>query len=239
MKKLLIWIMAILLISSAYALNFEKSTEVDLKIPCENDGKPCSSSATCNITIKYPNSTFLINFVEMTNQNNGDFNITLNENQTNVLGEYAYSVYCSDGGYHGAAHETYIITPTGGELDKTKTDNYTIAVIIFIIGLVGLFAYLSFNLREEHFALSVFFLLAIFIVLLIGSNVVINLADIGIESYDGSISLETASDSLQNSLGNLYYWIIIIFIIVIMYVIGYILLIALSYMRQKKEAEFE
>jgi len=160
MKKLLIWIMAILLISSAYALNFEKSTEVDLKIPCENDGKPCSSSATCNITIKYPNSSFLIEYKEMTNQNNGDFNITLNENQTNVLGEYAYSVYCSDGGYHGAYHSNYMITPTGQEIN-TGQGITTIGLILAMILLSFVFAFFGhkFSESERLFPIALFFML--------------------------------------------------------------------------------
>jgi len=160
MKKLLIWIIALVLISSAYALNFEKSTEVDLKIPCENDGLPCSSSATCNTTIKYSNGSYLIEYEEMTNNNNGDFNYTLNVNQTNVIGEYRYSVYCTDGAYNGATHSTFMITPTGQDIN-TGQGITTIGLIIAMILLSSMFAFFGhkFSENDKLFPIALFFML--------------------------------------------------------------------------------
>ena len=162
MKKYLIWIFVLVLIIpfTLAQLNFEKNTEVDLKIPCENDGKPCSASGTCNITIKYPNSTFLINFVEMTNQGNGDFNITLNVNQTKIVGKYRYSVYCTDSGYSGAAHGTYMITPTGQEIN-TGQGITTIGLIIAMILLSSIFAFFGhkFSENDKLFPIALFFML--------------------------------------------------------------------------------
>ena len=46
---------------------YQQDKEVDLKVPCFNNGTYCSGSATCNVTILYPNSSVLVDNQLMTN----------------------------------------------------------------------------------------------------------------------------------------------------------------------------
>jgi len=113
------------------------------------------------------------------------------------------------------------------------------AIILFIIGIGFIFSSLAFSLREDHWILSIILILATFIILLLGSNIVINMGDMGMTTYDTNLNTTAASEAMQNSLDNLYWFVVIIFIMIVMYIIGYILLVSLNFMQGKKEEDFE
>ena len=89
-KILIILLVGMFLVSlinlTSAQLYYEQSNELDLKVPCFYNDTRCSDAAECNISILYPNSSFLVEEQPMTNLLNGYHNYTLNESQTSFLG---------------------------------------------------------------------------------------------------------------------------------------------------------
>ena len=80
-KKLLIILVFVvaLAVQTISAETFQEGRIIDFKKTCTNDtDEICSASALCNLTIKYSNSTYLVQSVIMTNNNDGNFNYTIN-----------------------------------------------------------------------------------------------------------------------------------------------------------------
>ena len=96
-KKYFLILGILLVLPLMFAQTYQKETIIDLKIPFEVNGSAASSSATCNISIDYPNGTYFKENVSMTNRDNGDFNITLNTTETIQLGNYEWRAFCCDG----------------------------------------------------------------------------------------------------------------------------------------------
>jgi len=115
-----------------YALTYPQNTRIDLKIPCTLDGFPCSSTATCNITSQYPNSSYLLNNQALTNLNNGDFNVSVIFIE---LGEYQTEVNCQDLGQNNTANFPITITQTGSIISTAQGIIY----IIFLVVLIFIF----------------------------------------------------------------------------------------------------
>lgn len=137
MKKIYLVLMLVLILPLVFAQNvYEKETEIDLKIPFEVDGEVASSSATCNISIIYPNSSYLVSNNSMTNKNNGEFNYTLSTTQTDVIGEYDWVMYCCDGSACASGYDNFKITYTGNELDTQSSIIYVVLLFILLFFLV-------------------------------------------------------------------------------------------------------
>ena len=159
-KKLFLILGILLVLPLIFAQTYKQGTVIDLKVPFEVDGEAASSSATCNISINYPNGTYLIENYSMTNRENGDFNITLNASRINPTGEYEWRVFCCDGADCAAGYGNFEVTPTGKEI--TSGQGFTsIGLIIAIILLSGLFAFFGFKLAEtgKLFPIALFFML--------------------------------------------------------------------------------
>ena len=138
MKKILLILLGIFLINIVSAAEpsyiFKQNDEVDLKVSCyETDFSFCESSTTCNITILYPDNSLLIDNNEMTNNVNY-FNITIPENQINVLGEYSAAASCV-GTYNGFSTFNFEVTPTGTKPTTAKSLFYVISIIVSIMFL--------------------------------------------------------------------------------------------------------
>lgn len=222
MKKIILLGLCILfLVSLVSAATYEQNKELNLKVPCINNNTFCSSSATCNLTILYPNSSNLVYGQAMTNA--GTYhNYTLTPAETKVTGEYSTTVVCEDGAENGYTTFNFKITPSGNLADE-GTGSSAIAIIVFVIGLSFLFIYLAINLREEHKILSILLFLSSILVLLIGTAIISNIT--------GTL----ISEVLQNRTDKLYYLIITIFIIIILYVFLYLLYLTLEYINRRKE----
>jgi hypothetical protein len=93
-------------------LVFRQSAQIDLKIPCVENGQYCTPSAICNLTIRAPGEFIVVDNKQMTNQ--GAFhNYTLDGQQTITLGDYPSAVICVDGNNTGFNSFTIGITPAG------------------------------------------------------------------------------------------------------------------------------
>lgn len=138
-KKLIIFGMVfVLLISLVSSLTYKQSTELDFKETCTRNGVQCNSTSVCNISIKYPNSSYLITNEIMTNQNNGDFNYTLTSNQMSTIGTYTWDMYCCQATDCGEGHGTFEVNPIGVDLTTSKSIIYIIlfAILIFFFVLI-------------------------------------------------------------------------------------------------------
>jgi len=135
-------------LSMTSALMFPQNVDIDLKIPCTLDDVPCSTSASCNITITYPNSSYLINNINMTNLGNGDFNLTTRFIE---LGDYPTEVNCNDAGRNATSNFPITITQTGSILSTAQGIVYVIFLIALIfIFLLCLFGAIKLKWRPER-----------------------------------------------------------------------------------------
>lgn len=161
MNKHLFLILGILLVLPlVFSQTYQKETVIDLTVPFEVNGSVASSAATCNVSINYPNGTYLKENASMTNRNNGDFNITLNASKIIPFGEYEWRVFCCDGTNCAVGYGTFEVTPTGNKI--TSGQGFaSIGLIIAIILLSGLFAFFGFKLAETEklFPIALFFML--------------------------------------------------------------------------------
>jgi len=159
-KKYILMFAILLVLPLILAQTYQQHKDIDLKIPFEVNGSVASSSATCNISINYPNGTYLKENASMTNRENGDFNITLNASRINPSGKYEWRVFCCDGTKCAAGYGNFEVNPTGNEI--TSGQGFTsIGLIIAIILLSGLFAFFGFKLAETGrlFPIALFFML--------------------------------------------------------------------------------
>lgn len=133
MRNIILFILALLVIPAVLAtpsFYYRQNDVVDIKLPCTNDGAPCSDSSNCNISISYPNSSVYISQANMTN-NLVYYNYTLTD--SSVVGEYQIVVFCIDGVENGYSTFTFMITENGYEMNDWT----------FILGL-GLIVFLLF-----------------------------------------------------------------------------------------------
>ncbi len=138
------------------------------------DGIP-PSTATCNMTLFYPNRTVFVDFQAMTNQVD-DFNYTLNESQTSVIGKYDYDITCFSGSLNKTDTFELFINPGGVEPSATKTD--AISRAIYVIFTLGILLFISFLLTKENFVFKyTFFLLSLLFFLIAINFIFIGLQD--------------------------------------------------------------
>ncbi len=151
MNKTFFLILGILLVLPLIvAQTYQKETIIDLKIPFEVNGSVASSSATCNISINYPNGTYLKENVSMTNRDNGDFNITLIATETSQLGGYEWRAFCCDGTNCAVGYGNFLITPTGEILTTAKGLVYILlTVLIFFLFLFVLYVNIALPMKNE------------------------------------------------------------------------------------------
>jgi len=145
---MLLSIVCIILASSFIIgqLYFKQDSIIDLKIPCFNNNTYCSDIAFCNVTIIYPNGSVLVNNQNMTNS--GAFhNYTLDETQTNILGEYNAVTICNDNGVLGSTTFTFQITGTGNE----NPSDLVMAMFLFFFIAILFYLMLFIFFGMKHF----------------------------------------------------------------------------------------
>ena len=115
-------------------LTFTQNQNIELKVPCTLNGFPCSTSGQCNLTIQYPNSSYLVDNLDMTNGNNGDFNYSIIFDER---GKYQTKVNCQDDGQNDTSTFIITITPTGEEFSSARGILYIIIlfVLLFVFSL--------------------------------------------------------------------------------------------------------
>ena len=135
----LLIVMTILTMSFVVAQpSYKTETDVTLSIPCTINGATCGTTATCNGTIINPEGTTLVNQQVMT-KNGAVFDLNLTANQTDVLGEYQFTISCSQAGSSSSKNLVFFITPNGELPTSAKGIMYlgllAVLIIFFVIGI--------------------------------------------------------------------------------------------------------
>jgi len=136
-NKSMIWIcMFLLVISIVQAeLIYQQNKEADLKINCYDTNNAICGASICNISVLYPNSTLLLDNVEMTKQSIF-YNYTLKTDQTGIVGDYKANVYCYDGNYSGFNNFDFSITADGTKPTIVQSIIYFGLLIIITVFLI-------------------------------------------------------------------------------------------------------
>jgi len=174
MNKLLlsIFFLLILALPLVASQTYKRGEVLNFKVPFEVNGSIPSTSAWCNISIDYPNGTYLKQNDSMTNLNNGDFNITLSGTELNELGEYNWRAFCCDGSQCAAGYGSFEITPSGSDAINSGEG----MTLLLSIGSIVVFAVLLFifSFKVKSFPARVIFMglsLTFFIVVILFSMV--------------------------------------------------------------------
>lgn len=139
-KLLIIFFLILIVPPLVTSQTYKKGNIYDLKVPFEVNGSIASSNAWCNVSINYPNGTYLKMNASMLNQNNGDFNITLSGKELNNIGEYEWRAFCCDGGECAAGYGEFEITPSGFDAINSGEGQ----VLLFSIGFISILGILFF-----------------------------------------------------------------------------------------------
>ena len=115
MKKLTIFFVFCLILSSVVCADdpsfyFKKGENITLKIPCINDGAPCSNNSNCNISINYPNGS---NMVLNQMMDSDGIHHTYNLPNSNTKGLYNAVMFCRDDTKKGYSTPIFEINQEG------------------------------------------------------------------------------------------------------------------------------
>ena len=208
MKNKLIILMCIILIAMPLAsaqMVFHQGQNADIKIPCLNSTNSyCSNTAKCYLTVLYPNSSLLVNNIQMTNQ--GSFhNYTISNSSTKIIGEYSGTAQCNDAGGSGYSTFIFYITRDG---EYTQNVSY-LPIIIALIGGIAIIIIFAMALSKEHEPISILLLFtSLFLV-----NPLIQTAMLAINNSFQSEFLAKNMGAFQIALPLLMYGIIIYMLI--------------------------
>jgi hypothetical protein len=143
MVKKIIFLVIVFFLSfivSASTQNFveevyiKQGVETNFKMPCSFEGSLCSIDAVCNISVLYPNKTFLIENQKLTNIGNGMPNITIPAIYD--LDSYFSTVTCTQDG-RSQIEEVYLVVTSNGKGQNNLPIYISIgAIIFFILGLI-------------------------------------------------------------------------------------------------------
>ena len=135
----LVLAIGISLLVSTEAKIYKQHSIINLKIPCSYNGTFCSSSALCNITVEYPNSSAMLDEAGMTSSGNGMPNYTLSD--STITGTYQFTTLCCQAGYCDDYSSTFEINKLGEELTTYSGIVYAIVLVvsifIFLLSLYG------------------------------------------------------------------------------------------------------
>jgi len=135
MKRLFcLLFISLFLVSSISAETFSKDTNVTFQKTCTNNlGATCSSSGLCNISIRYPNSSIMVDNINMTNNNNGIFSVDLTQENITTLGEHNWDMFCCDAGSCDEGHGSFKVTTSGFEVDESNSLIFLISIGFLIV----------------------------------------------------------------------------------------------------------
>lgn len=130
---------------------YKLNEKIDLTAQCLNDGNRCSGSATCNISIIYPNGTSFVSNAAMSPivGNSYLFNYTLSK--SDVVGIYTASIYCIDGSNENNNDFYFYINNSGLE----EMGGLYIGFFIILAVVIIAYFYAGFNVDEKKFGVKV------------------------------------------------------------------------------------
>ena len=136
MKPILLLFFVIILSSFCFAEDYYmRGQNVNIIRACiYSSQQACNASTSCNITIKYPNTSIAVNNAPMTYAS-GYANYSAG--QQNILGQYNGMMFCSDGINYGYDSFSYTITDNG-MLGNDYTFIIAVGIIVFFLIALGI-----------------------------------------------------------------------------------------------------
>lgn len=132
---------------------FQQFKDVDISFACVNAGSFCSASATCNITVNYPNTSIAVNNLQLTNQISRH-NFTMTGNLVDQTGLYSVDRICIDGNSTAVSEAKFFVTPSGYLPSIVQLGVYGLGFFVMmgiLIGsLVGVVRIPWKNVRDEE-----------------------------------------------------------------------------------------
>lgn len=107
---------------------YKQNSIINLLFACTHSGGDCSASASCNMTVDYPNTTHLI-YDQNMSKNGTFFNYTLPD--SSALGKHTMLVKCLDSTKNLTQDYYFYITKTGEK--SSTTFNYIIETFLKLI----------------------------------------------------------------------------------------------------------
>jgi len=181
---------------------------------CKINGAVCTNNTNCNITIRYPNSSFLINNKITRNLNNSIFEFNLEDNQTTPKGEYTSTVVCFSGGYNGTDSFIYEVNPPGIRPTEQRTESITRS-IYFMFG-IGILLFVAFLFASSSPPVKWTFFIFSILFFLTGLNIIL----VGLQDEVVNPKLENLFDGLT-AISFLFYW-FCAFILILMWFLTFI-----------------
>lgn len=207
-------------VSSASAFFIPQDSNYSIKFSCALDGGFCDSGVSCNLTIEYPNSTILLDNVAATNLDNGFFNYTLTQNETQVNGEHQAHAYCytSTNSLNASSDFIYEVNPSGIRSSEQRTDSLTRA--IWFMAFIGGLFFLGFIFSNQKFPVKATYILFAVIFFLIA----LNLLTVGLKGEVVDTKLEVFFDGFT-AVAWYAYWFLFA-IIIVMWIFVFIVTMA-------------
>ena len=141
---------------------FKLNDAANFTLPCTLNGFPCSSSATCNLTIRFLNNSYKINNQLMNNLGNGDFTSEVNFSSLETL---RYKGFCNEAGENGTLTGDIFITPTGRTFDEGQGTT-AIGIMFGALAVSFLFLIMGFSLEKNPSTMALGFFFVIFSIIL-------------------------------------------------------------------------
>jgi len=143
---------------------YTQSEAITLNIPCTNNGNFCPSGTNCSATIINPEQLVLINDQAMS-KSGSVYQISLNANETEVIGYYELSMTCTNGAVSRTRLLQFEITPNGERPTTAKGILYA-GLIILLFALFAICVYYLVNStdlipRIASLVLAYLFLIAV------------------------------------------------------------------------------
>jgi hypothetical protein len=141
MKKLLMFLLLVCLmpiVVSAASFIFQKDAPIDVHISClDINNSYCTSDTLCQASIYYPNQTILISNISM-DYNNVYYNISFNESELSVIGEYSAIISCQ-GDANGISTFNFEVTYNGKEKPSGIVIVFFCVAFLIVIGTLSYF----------------------------------------------------------------------------------------------------
>jgi len=141
---------------------FKLDEAANFTIPCTLNGFPCSSSANCNLTIRFLNNSYKINNQLMDNLGNGDFTSKVNFSSLEPL---TYKTFCTESGENDTITGDILITPTGRTFDEGQGTT-AIGIMFGALAVSFLFLIIGFSLEKNPKTIALGFFFVIFSIIL-------------------------------------------------------------------------
>ncbi len=139
-------------------LTFERNQDINLALPCSFNGTFCSDTATCVISLQYPNGSLQLDNLTMSNTGNGMPNIDVND--STILGEHTIFYSCTQNSVSDSATLPMFITETGHNQNTSQAIG-SLGFLLMMIAITAGIGFLGFKLSETEnlWPIGIFFLL--------------------------------------------------------------------------------